>query len=149
MITPLSKELDGLDAIVDDYDSTAIAQESNDCQEESNVEQGTEVDLNKTTKLAAEELALARLNLVVTGNDTDSVSTLGNPMTPTSLKKARMSNMISIRTSQTGTSSVTNTSIDTRMSVILSLCRLRNPARLWMTNKWIRRKEVKSFLFEK
>ena len=118
MITPLSKELDGLDAIDDDYDSTAIAQESNDCREESNVEQGTEGDMNKTTKLSAEELALARLNLVVTGNDTDSVSTLGNPMTPASLKKARMTNMISIRTSQTDTSSVTDTSIDTRMSVI-------------------------------
>ena len=118
MITPLSEELDGLDAIDNDYDFTVAMQDGQDFSEviEGNRDNGKEDgNNNKTT---AEEQALARLNLIVTGKDTDSVSTLGNPMTPANLKKARMSNMISIRTSQTDTSSVTNTSIDTRMSVI-------------------------------
>lgn len=118
MITPLSEELDGLDAIDNDYDFTVAMQDGQDFSEviEGNGDNGKEDgNNNKTT---AEEQALARLNLIVTGKDTDSVSTLGNPMTPANLKKARMSNMISIRTSQTDTSSVTNTSIDTRMSVI-------------------------------
>ena len=69
-------------------------------------------------KQSAEEAALARLNMVVTGNETDSVSTLGNPMTPAKLQKARLSSMIPIRTSPSGTSSITDSSMTSRMTAI-------------------------------
>ena len=54
----------------------------------------------------------------MTGADTDSVSTLGNPSTPANIRRARVSNMIAIRTAQSGTSSVTDSSLDSRMSAI-------------------------------
>ena len=118
MITPLSEELDGLDAIDNDYDFTVVMQEGPNPSEDIEGDKETGNEVSNNNKMTAEELAMARLNLIVTGKDTDSVSTLGNPMTPANLKKARMSNMISIRTNQTDTSSVTDTSLDSRMSVI-------------------------------
>ena len=46
------------------------------------------------------------------------MSALENPTTPANLQKARVFNMIAIRTSQSGTSSVTDNSMDSRMSAI-------------------------------
>ena len=114
VINPLSKELDGLEAIDDDYDFTVAGNEEDvNLQNNNTTEEGEE-----TRKQSAEELALARLNLVVTGNETDSVSTLGNPMTPSSLQKARLSTMIPIRNAPSGTSSITDSSVNSRMTAI-------------------------------
>ena len=44
--------------------------------------------------------------------------TLGNLTTPANLQKARVSNMIAIKTGQFGTSSVTDNSMDSKMSAI-------------------------------
>ena len=120
MITPLSEELDGLEAIDDDYDFTVAPTGiglnldiNNNTNDNDNV-----VDNFATQTSDAEQAALSRLNLVVTGADTDSVSTLGNSSTPANLQRARISNMLAIRSAQSGTSSVTDTSIDSRMTAI-------------------------------
>ena len=111
-ITPLSDELEGLETIDDDYNFIAIEGEDyNNLREKENTN-------NELKMTSAEESAVAKLNLVVTGKDEDSVSTIGNPMTPANLKRAQISNMIAIRTNQSGSSSVTDISLDTRMSVI-------------------------------
>ena len=114
IINPLSKELDGLEAIDEDYDFTVAGNED----DKSNSNKSSNIEPNEIHKESAEERALARLNMVVTGEDTDSVSTLGNPVTPASIQRARLSGMIPIRTAQSGTSSITDSSMSSRMSAI-------------------------------
>ena len=75
IINPLSRELDGLDDMDDDYDfSEIISIEKNN---------STSEQVQKTAPNTVEDLAQTRLNMLLTGNDVDSVSTLGNPLTPT------------------------------------------------------------------
>jgi hypothetical protein len=120
MITPLSEELDGLEAIDDDYDFTVTETQSSRNEENDETLNNNNMNTNNTSsqRESAEDAALARLNLVMTGADTDSVSTLGNPSTPANIRRDRVSNMIAIRTAQSGTSSVTDSSLDSRMSAI-------------------------------
>ena len=120
MITPLSEELDGLEAIDDDYDFTVAPEEgSQEFDTNNNMNNNDHVVENMVTQTSnAKQAALARLNLVVTGVDTDSVSTLGNPTTPANLQRARVYNMLAIRSAQSGTSSMTDTSMDSRMPAI-------------------------------
>ena len=102
MITPLSEELDGLEAIDDDYDFAVAPEEgSQEFDTNNNMNNNDHVVENMMTQTSnAEQVALARLNLVVTGVDTGSVSTLGNPTTPANLQRARVSNMLAIRSTQ-------------------------------------------------
>ena len=121
LITPLSKELEGLEALDDDYNFSTqmLGKEQQENREETmNDNNKLKTDTRKRNKSAAEELALARLNLVVTGEDNDSVSTLGNPMTPASVQKAKISNMIPLRTARSNASSITESSINSRMTAI-------------------------------
>ena len=96
LITPLSVELDGLDEIDQDYDFTIATYE--EIQEEGisekikNKEKYSQNTYAK--KYSAEDLALTKLNLIVTGVDTDFVSTLGNPSTPALSQRVRASTMM-------------------------------------------------------
>ena len=120
LTSPLSEELDGLETIDDDYDFTVIQTEGS--LNEKNMECGKEREGGNnnvsTERPSVEDSALTRLNLVVTGTDTDSVSTLGNPASPATFQKAKLSNMLAIRTAHSGTSSITESSLDTRMTNI-------------------------------
>ena len=120
LISPLSEELDGLETIDDDYDFTLVQSEGSKNEKTKDTTNGEEGEINNVTTLrpTAEDAALTRLNLVVTGADTDSVSTLGNPASPGNIQKAKFSNMLAIRTTQSGTSSITEFSLDSRMTTI-------------------------------
>ena len=120
MISPLSEELEGLETIDDDYDFTLVQTEVSTNEEKKDTLNGRESDSNKVTtqRSAVEDAALTRLNMIVTGTDTDSVSTLGNPASPDNIQKAKFSNMLAIRTAQSGASSITELSIDSRMTNI-------------------------------
>ena len=84
IINPLSRELDELEGADDDYDfSVAFNEETKndptvDVQDEDGMLSGN---------MTAQEMALSKMNLVLTGQDTDSVSTLGNPLSPRRLQK--------------------------------------------------------------
>ena len=120
LISPLSEELDGLETIDDDYDFTLVQSEGSKNEKTKDTTNGGEGENNNVTtqRPTAEDAALTRLNLVVTGADTDSVSTLGNPASPGNIQKAKFSNMLAIRTAQSGTSSITESSLDSRMTTI-------------------------------
>ena len=120
LISPLSEELDGLETIDDDYDFTLVQSEGSKNEKTKDTTNGEEGENNNVTtqRPTAEDAALTRLNLVVTGADTDSVSTLGNPASPGNIQKAKFSNMLAIRTAQSGTSSITESSLDSRMTTI-------------------------------
>ena len=85
IINPLSTELDGLEAVDNDYDFSVVHQEDN---------QKTTITVVDETPKTAAELAAARLNMVVTGGDGDSVSTLGNPLSPAKIRQQVISSLL-------------------------------------------------------
>ena len=120
LITPLAKELDGIEEIDQDYDFTG---ETEDGNKEGNNNKNSEnekryLQHSHQPKPSAEDLALTKLNLIVTGEDTDSVSTLGNPTTPATRKEANASNIFRVRAGLSTNSSITETSMESRMSAI-------------------------------
>ena len=66
----------------------------------------------------AAELATTRLNLVVTGEDKDSVSTLGNPLSPAHLRARNVSSLLPIIDLSSKTSVQSSTTLGTRISVM-------------------------------
>ena len=85
IINPLSRELDELEGADYDYDfSVAFNEEAKNSPTIVGVqdEGGT-----LTGKMTAQKMALSKMNLVLTGQDTDSVSTLGNTLSPRRLQK--------------------------------------------------------------
>jgi len=85
IFNPLSTELDGLEAGDNNYDFSLFDEEENKKKDE--------IGGVKNPKTAA-ELAAARLNMVVTGGDEDSVSTLGNPLSPTNIRQQVASSLL-------------------------------------------------------
>ena len=85
IVNPLSTELDGLEAVDNDYDFSVAHQEEN---------QKIDATIVGETPKTASELAAARLNLVVTGGDGDSVSTLGNPLSPARIRQQVISSLL-------------------------------------------------------
>ena len=120
LINPLSKELDGIEEMDDDYDFTGEEQESGKVEYNNKVSDDKEVHQSNSQiqKPSAEDVAITKLNLIVTGADTDSVSTLGNPATPSIIQKATTTNMMQAITGQSSISSVTETSMDSKISAI-------------------------------
>ena len=110
IVNPLSKELDGLEALDNDYDFSIAPDTENDNKVKGSVH-------NNVPKTAA-ELAAARLNLVVTGEDEDSVSTLGNPLSPAHFRARNVSSLLPIIGLSSETSVQSSTTLDTRISVI-------------------------------
>ena len=104
----------------DDYDFTGEEQESGKEGYNNKVSDDKDVHQNNSQiqKPSAEDLAITKLNLIVTGADTDSVSTLGNPATPSMRQKATTTNMMQAITGQSSISSVTETSMDSKISAI-------------------------------
>ena len=112
-MNPLSKELDGLEAVDMDYDFSVAG----------------EGEIGKRTKLKSVDetgdkkdrtpavLAAERLNMVITGGDEDSVSTMGNPLSPAHLK-AYKSSLLPVGSGSSVTSS--SSTINTRMSAMES-----------------------------
>ena len=111
IINPLSRELDGLEAMDNDYDFSVVvdlgspsAGEAKDVEESGN-----------DGKMTAQELALSKMNLVLTGQDADSVSTLGNPMSPGHLTRRARSSLMA---ASSGTSVRSSVTMDTRMTAV-------------------------------
>ena len=84
IINPLSRELDELEGADDDYDFSVAFNEETNNPPIAGVQVGGGA---LTGKMTAQEMALSKMNLVLTGQDTDSVSTLGNPLSPRRLQK--------------------------------------------------------------
>ena len=111
IINPLSREMDGLEAMDNDYDFSVVADlgspsagEAKDVEESGN-----------DGKMTAQELALSKMNLVLTGQDEDSVSTLGNPMSPGHLSRRTRSSLMA---ASSGTSVRSSVTMDTRMTAV-------------------------------
>lgn len=73
IINPLLRELEGLDKMDKDLDFSIVMEDTPVVEEakESGDKEGEEIS-------AAQALAANRLNMVLIGNDDDSVSTMGN-----------------------------------------------------------------------
>ena len=113
IVNPLSKELDGLENVDDDYDFTVVGQDV----EAAGV--GIAVSTGVAAPQTAAELAAARLNMVVTGEDNDSVSTLGNPLSPAKLKAYQQSSVFPVSFGVTSDASVhSSCTMDTRMTAM-------------------------------
>lgn len=78
--------MDELGIVDNDYDfSVAPNAEVNKTAE------STDTTNKGSRKMTATELALSKMNLVLNGQDADSVSTLGNPLSPKQLLKRALS----------------------------------------------------------
>ena len=114
IVNPLSKELDGLEAVDNDYDFSEVSPTINNTQDKSSGAMSAGFVLPKT----AAELAAARLNMVVTGGDEDSVSTMGNPLSPASITAHRQSSLLPAIGISSGSSVRSTATMDTRISTI-------------------------------
>ena len=111
IINPLSRELDGLEAMDNDYDfSMVVDLGATSVEEIQDKEEPT-----KDGKMTAQELALSKMNLVLTGQDEDSVSTLGYPMSPGNLSRRARSSLMA---ASAGTSVRSSATMDTRMTAV-------------------------------
>ena len=113
---PLSKELDGLEAMDEDYDL------GEDYLEEVAKVSGTN---EAKEPPSADALAASKLNMVLYGDGEDSVSTLGNPLTPEVMSRRVRSTLIAASATNQrttiGNSSISVMSantLDTRISVM-------------------------------
>ena len=107
----LSRELDGLEAMDNDYDFSVVVD-----LDATNVEELQEVeDTTNEDKMTAQELALTKMNLVLTGQDADSVSTLGNPSSPANVSRRSRSSLMAAHSGASAKSSVT---MDSRMTAV-------------------------------
>ena len=113
IVNPLSKELDGLENVDDDYDFTVAGQDvaaAGVKVVDSNGDKGPPT---------AAELAATRLNMVVTGGDDDSVSTMGNPLTPARIRAYQQSSVFPVSFGVNSAASVnTSGTMDTRMTAM-------------------------------
>ena len=109
-MNPLSKELVGLEILDNDNDFSIAPDTANDHKVKGSVHKNV-------IKIAA-ELAAVRLNLVVIGEDADSVSTMGNPVSPAHLRARIVSSLLPIIGLSSETSVQSSTTLDTRISVI-------------------------------
>ena len=113
IVNPLSKELDGLEKLDNDYDFTEVVQDKKDTEVDGAMSKGF------VAPKTAAELAAARLNMVVTGGDDDSVSTLGNPLSPAKIRAHQQSSLLPVTFGiSSGASVQTNGTMDTRMSAM-------------------------------
>ena len=108
IINPLSRELDGLEEMDNDYDFPAVV----DLGTPSEVEEKNGEEPGNEETMTAQELALSKMNLVLTGQDADSVSTLGNPTSPANISRRARSSLMaassgSVRSSATMDSMMT------------------------------------------
>ena len=110
IINPLSKELDGLEAIDKDYDFSVAQEEAAPKAKENDGAEApktSEENAATTPKIqTAEELALSRMNMIVTGGSVDSVSTMGNPLSPPNLRNMRASMLLPANATPSGNSTV-------------------------------------------
>ena len=114
VINPLSKELDGLGGMDADFDFTVSAPIVD--PHDSNTEKVTE-NIAPTTAAA---LASNRLNLVLNGIDNDSISTLGNPTSPTRTPQTPSLSVIEMPSPTSGSSVNSGITLDSRVSAIES-----------------------------
>ena len=110
-INPLSKELDGLEAMDNDYDFSVVMDVC-ECNDNTTVDKEEE---GVKDKMSAVELALSKMNLVLAGQDADSVSTLGNPMSPDRLYSTNKSTLIAASSGASVRSAFT---LDSRVSAM-------------------------------
>lgn len=111
IINPLSRELDGLEAMDTDYDFSVMV----DLGAPSVGEVKEVEDTPNEAKMTAQELALSKMNLVLTGQDADSVSTLGNPASPSNVSRKFRSSLMAAHSGASVRSSAT---MDTRMTAV-------------------------------
>lgn len=113
IVNPLSKELDILEQLDSDYDFSQVGETVGTKNNGGAISDGFVVP-----KTAA-ELAAARLNMVVAGDDVDSVSTLGNPLSPARIREHQVSSLLPAAVGMSsGASVLTTGTIDTRMSAM-------------------------------
>ena len=94
-----------------DYDFSMVADLGSTSVEETKDKEEPSND-DKTT---AQELALSKMNLVLIGQDEDSVSTLGYPMSPGNLSRRARSSLMA---ASAGTSVRSSATMDTRMTAV-------------------------------
>ena len=117
IINPLSKQLDVLEGLDLDYNfETMEDDKEGDKGEKEKKERRTE-DNGKSTP---EELALARMNLVLNGRDDDSVSTLGSPLRMSGKTPAKVTGqgMITINRSSPSNSIQSAMTMDSRVTAL-------------------------------
>ena len=90
IINPLSKEMDGVEAMDNDYDFSVAQLQA----EKKNIKAPGAMSEGFVPPKTAAELAAARLNMIVTGGDEDSVSTLGNPLSPEKIRQHVISSLL-------------------------------------------------------
>ena len=115
IVNPLTKELDGLEDIDSDYDFSDVMG-----QEENNKDKAVPKAMSEgfTPPATAEELAVSRLNMVVTGGEEDSVSTLGNANSPSVRAGIRTSRLIPAMGVSGEKSVITAASMESRMTAM-------------------------------
>ena len=72
-------------------------------------------DTTNEDKQTAQELALTKMNLVLTGQDADSVSTLGNPASPANVSRRSRSSLMA---AHSGTSVMSSATMDSRIAAV-------------------------------
>ena len=114
IINPLSRELDGLDEVDKDYDfSVAFLDKDNSTPSAVMSPSPTE-----TTSPSAAALALSHMNLVLAGQESDSVSSMGNPLSPAQKKDIVSSHMQSLEFQSAGASVRSEMTLDSRVSAL-------------------------------
>ena len=80
----------------------------------------TEHQIKNTDKkdLTPTDLIAKKLNLVLAGKDTDSVSTLGNPLSPSNLGQKNISTLLGTNITPTSSSVLTENTLDSRVTAI-------------------------------
>ena len=117
IINPLSKQLDVLEGLDLDYNFESMEEdEGEDKDEKEKKERRTE----SNGKSTPEELALARMNLVLNGRDDDSVSTLGSPLRRSgkTVEKVTGQGMITINRSSPSNSIQSAMTMDSRVTAL-------------------------------
>ena len=113
IVNPLSKELEVLEKLDDDYDFSKVM------NAERKKDKGGAMSEGFVAPKTAAELAAARLNMIVAGDDEDSVSTLGNPLSPAKIRAHQVSSLLPAAVGMSGGASVlTSGTLDTRMSAM-------------------------------
>ena len=120
IVNPLSIELDGLEAIDDDYNLSAVSEASSPpIVITANSNDIAPMTAATPPPQTAEQLALTRMNMIVTGGSNDSVSTLGNPMSPANVARNRKSMLLPATEVLPPTAaSVSDCTMDSRVSAI-------------------------------
>lgn len=114
VINPLSRELDGLGGMDADFDFTASAPIAEPTDEEP------ATVMEKNTASTAVALASNRLNMVLNGIDNDSISTLGNPISPVKHNHKPSPSVIEMPALPSGSSVNSGITLDSRVSAIES-----------------------------